>query len=63
MTTFRDMEKRIKKDGWKLDHVEGAHYHYTHPVKPGKVTIPKHTKPIDFPKWLISSIEEQAGLK
>ncbi|MBO6266935.1 MAG: type II toxin-antitoxin system HicA family toxin, partial [Synergistaceae bacterium] len=41
----------------------GAHYHYTHPVKPGKVTIPKHTKPKDFPKWLISSIEEQAGLK
>lgn len=63
MTAFRDMEKKIKKDGWQLDHIEGSHYHYKHPTKPGQVTIPKHSKPKDFPKWLINSIEEQAGLR
>ena len=63
MTTFRDMEKKIKKDGWKLDYIEGSHYHYKHPTKPGKVTIPRHPKPKDLPKWLIISIEEQAGLR
>lgn len=63
MTTFRDIEKLIKKDGWQLDHIESSHHHYKHPTKPGKVTIPKHSKPKDLPKWLIDSIKEQAGLQ
>ena len=63
MATFKDMVRRVQKDGWQLDHIEGSHYHFKHPTKPGKVTIPKHTKPKDFPKWLVERIEKQAGLK
>ena len=63
MTTFRDMVKRLEKDGWVLDKVEGSHHNFKHPTKPGKVSVPKHTKPKDFPKWLVDSIEKQAGLK
>ncbi len=63
MATFKDMVRRLQKDGWQLDYIEGSHHHFKHPTKPGKVTIPKHTKPKDFPKWLVDSIEKQAGIK
>ena len=59
--TFRDAEKLIKADGWKLDNVQGSHYHYKHPIKSGKVTIPFHKG--DIPMLVINSIKKQAGLK
>lgn len=37
MTTFRDMEKKIKKDGWVLDYIEGSHHHYKHQSNPVKL--------------------------
>lgn len=60
--TFKDMEKLIKKDGWKLQAVEGFHYHYVHSFKKGKVTIPFHGNK-DFPQFVVKSILKQAGLK
>ena len=44
----REMEKLILADGWVLKNQEGSHKNYIHPVKPGKVTIPFHSK--DLPK-------------
>lgn len=58
---FREIEKVILKDGWYLVDISGSHHQYKHPVKPGKVTIPKH--PGDIPKRVVHSILKQAGLK
>ena len=38
-----------------------SHREYTHPQKPGKVTIPFHCK--ELPKGTEHSIRKQAGLK
>ena len=61
--TPQEMEKKIKKDGWYLVNVEGAHHQYKHPTKPGKVTIAFHTTPKDLDRWTIHRILRQAGLK
>jgi predicted RNA binding protein YcfA (HicA-like mRNA interferase family) len=58
---FREIEKAVKADGWKLDTVNGSHYHYKHDKKAGKVTIPYHAG--DIPKRVINSILKQAGIK
>lgn len=60
--TPRDMEKEILKDGWICKGQNGSHRHYTHPTKPGKVTIPFH-KGKDLTRRTEDSIRKQAGLK
>ena len=40
MITFNAMERLIKKDGWYVQSIIGAHYYYVHDSKTGKVTIP-----------------------
>ena len=59
--TFREADKMVRTDGWKLESIKGSHYHYEHDEKPGKVTIPHHSG--DIPKRVIHSIKKQAGLK
>ena len=59
--TFRELEKLLKKDGWKLKSVKGSHYHYIHPTKPGKVSVPKHKG--DLKIGTVDNILKQAGLK
>ena len=39
---FREVEKIILADGWQFKTAKGSHCQYTHPTKPGKVTIPNH---------------------
>ncbi len=56
----REMEKIILEDGWIFKNQEGSHRHYTHPTKPGKVTIPFHSK--ELSKRTENSIRRQAGL-
>lgn len=57
----KEMEKIILADGWRFKSQEGSHRHYTHPVKPGKVTIPFHGK--DLTRGTEISILKQAGLR
>lgn len=57
----REMEQIILKDGWIFRSQEGSHRHYTHPSKPGKVTIPFHAR--ELTKSVEYSILKQAGLK
>ena len=56
----REMEKEILDDGWIFKSQEGSHRHYVHPTKPGKVTIPFHSK--ELSKIVEKSIRKQAGL-
>ncbi len=57
----KEMEKRLLAVGWQLKSQNGSHRHYTHPLKPGKVTIPFHCK--DLSKFVENSIMKQAGLR
>ena len=55
------MPKRPREDdGWIFKSQEGSHRHYVHPTKPGKVTIPFHSK--ELSKIVEKSIRKQAGL-
>ncbi len=56
-----EMERIVLNDGWTFKNQEGSHRHYTHPLKPGKVTIPFHCK--ELTKFTENSILKQAGLK
>lgn len=58
---FREIEKVVLNDGWKLVDVSGSHHQYKHPAKPGRVTIPFHRG--DIPQRVVNSILKQAGLK
>jgi predicted RNA binding protein YcfA (HicA-like mRNA interferase family) len=59
--TFREIERMVRNDGWYLVKISGSHHHYEHKIKKGKTTIPRHSG--DIPKFVISSILKQAGLK
>lgn len=58
---FKEMENILKADGWVYKETRGSHYYYTHPTKPGKVTLPFHNK--DLKIKTANSILKQAGLK
>jgi len=55
-----ELERIIFDDGWLFKSQNGSHRQYIHPSKPGKVTIPFHTKtlPIKTEKTIL----KQAGL-
>lgn len=57
----REVIRRLMDDGWFLVNVSGSHHHFSHPVKPGKVTVP-HPKR-DLPIGTLKSIGRQAGIK
>ncbi|XUA21468.1 type II toxin-antitoxin system HicA family toxin (plasmid) [Citrobacter sp. OP27] len=56
----RRLIAEIKEDGWVLARVNGSHHHFTHPTKPGLVTIPHPKK--DLPIKTVKSIRKQAGI-
>ena len=51
--------KRLEAEGWVLVRVRGSHHQFTHPDKPGRVTIKHPDK--DIPIGTLRSIEKQAG--
>jgi len=53
----------IERDGWTLKRVRGSHRHYSHPTKPGIVTVAGHLMSNDVPPGLVNSILKKAGLK
>ncbi len=59
--TAKELERIILADGWIFKSQKGSHKHYVHPTKPGKVTIPFHSK--DVAKGIEHKILCTAGLK
>lgn len=56
----KDVEKRLRADGWRITRKgPGDHVQYTHPDRPGRVTI--DTGPSDIPTGTLRSIYKQAG--
>ena len=50
--TSLDLEREILEAGWRFDSQKGSHRQYSHPSKPGKVTIPFH-KGKDLPNTIL----------
>lgn len=59
MVKSADIIRRLETDGWVLDRVKGSHYQFTHPDRPGLVTVPHPRK--DLPLPTVRSIYRQAG--
>ncbi|HEX2115974.1 MAG TPA: type II toxin-antitoxin system HicA family toxin [Alphaproteobacteria bacterium] len=51
----------LEADGWYVVAQEGAHMHFRHPRKPGRVTVQHPLK--DVPAATRRSIADQAGIK
>ena len=58
---FKELERMLLNDGWKLKQIRGSHYQYVHDSKPGKITIPNHKGDLNIKT--AHSILKQAGLK
>jgi len=58
--TAREIIRILHKDGWYEVNQEGSHLQLKHPVKPGKVTVPKHSG--DIAPGTLKRIYSQAGL-
>lgn len=56
----REIIRILKDDGWIHKNTEGDHYHFVHPTKKGKVTVPHPKKGLK--RRTTKSIFEQAGL-
>jgi len=52
----------LERDGWTLKRVAGSHRHFTHPTKPGLVTVAGKPSATLKPKTE-ASILKQAGLR
>ena len=59
LTDSRRIVQRLKEDGWTLLRVSGSHHQFTHPDRPGIVTVPHPRK--DLPRGTVRSIYRQAG--
>ena len=56
-----DLISMLKAEGWVLRTVRGSHHVFTHPTRPGHLTVPHPKK--DLGKGLVSKLLKQAGLK
>lgn len=60
--TPKEVIKKLKADGWQeLKGKRTSHKQFTHPDKPGKVTVAVHPK--DISPEIIKRIAAQAGIK
>ena len=56
----REVIKKLLDDGWFHVSTEGDHWHFKHPTKCGKTTVPHPKK--DLGIVVIKSIERQSGV-
>lgn len=57
----REIIKLLEANAWFHVGTEGDHWHFKHPLKPGKVTVVHPAKDIKIKT--LRSIEKQSGLK
>lgn len=58
--TGKELIKRMKKCGWKLDRINGSHYILVNREK--TVSVPVHGSK-DLPSGILSKLLKEAGLK
>ncbi len=59
--TSDELIRRMEKNGWVLRGVKGSHHVYTHPQRPGHVSVPHPKK--DLGVGLLEKLMKQTGLK
>ncbi len=59
--TAIELLRALRRDGWEQVRQSGSHIALRHPIKKGRVTVPRHATVILKPKTL-ESILEQAEL-
>ncbi|WP_419941369.1 type II toxin-antitoxin system HicA family toxin [Candidatus Palauibacter sp.] len=57
-TSSAEIIRKLKRDGWVLRNTRGSHHQFTHPSKPGRVTVKHPSK--DIPTGTLRSISRQA---
>ena len=57
-----ELIRLLTDDGWRLTRTRGSHRQYTHPTKPGNVTVAGKPS-LDVPPGTLNAILKQAGLK
>ena len=55
-----DLIRELERAGWMLRRVAGSHHIFSHPSRPGHITVPHPKK--DLGKGLVHKIRKQAGL-
>lgn len=58
----REVLKRLREDGWEIDHTRGDHPQLKHPTKRGGVTVARKPN-VDIPPGALKSIWRQAQLE
>lgn len=63
ITTMNSAEriKQLERDGWTLRGGKGSHKVFTHPTKPGHISVPHPKK--DLGIGLVRKLLKDAGLK
>ncbi|MBO4368565.1 MAG: type II toxin-antitoxin system HicA family toxin [Desulfovibrio sp.] len=56
----RKVIQELLRDGWYHVSTVGDHWHFKHPTKPDRTTVPHPQKDIDI--FVLKSIERQSGL-
>lgn len=56
-----DIVRQLKRAGWVLRGVKGSHHIYTHPDKPGHISVPHPKK--DLGIGLVHKLLKHAGLE
>lgn len=57
----KELIKQLERSGWTLRGVKGSHHVFTHPDRPGHISVPHPKK--DLGIGLLNSILKAAGLK
>jgi predicted RNA binding protein YcfA (HicA-like mRNA interferase family) len=55
-----DLIRVLKKNGWVLRGSKGSHHVFTHPQRPGHISVPHPKK--DLGAGLLAKLMQQAGL-
>jgi predicted RNA binding protein YcfA (HicA-like mRNA interferase family) len=57
----KELIKQLEADGWTLRGARGSHHVFTHPAKPGHISVPHPKK--DLGTGLLQKLLKQAGLR
>lgn len=58
---FKNIDKKLRQNGWQLVRVNGSHYMYKHVDNPNCLSVPDHGKE-SISTGVIKSIERLSGL-
>lgn len=59
--TFREIEKKLKANGWVLVRVCGSHYQYRKVGYPQAIVVPNHNSH-DLTIGILENLEKKTGL-